>query len=122
MRLPTWHAVSSVFVVGALTLLTGAGSAETRLTRLTTPPAVPVTGISVTMYCEQDSILCQAVASGGGGSYNFVWTNANEGLTEGNSSEAAPQCWSGHNKFTVSVSVTDGLGGSGSASNYFVCP
>jgi hypothetical protein len=119
MRLPTWHAVSAAFLVVALTLLPGAGSAETRLT---TPPAVPVTGISVTMYCDQSSILCQAVASGGSGSYNFVWTNANEGYTEGNSSEASPQCWSGHNKFTVSVSVTDGMGGSGSASKYFVCP
>ncbi len=103
----------------ALTLLPGTASAETRLT---TPPAVPVTGISVTMYCDQDSILCQAVASGGSGSYNFVWTNANEGETEGNTSEAAPHCWSGHDKFTVSVSVTDGMGGSGNASKYFVCP
>jgi hypothetical protein len=119
MRLPTWHAVSAAFLVVALTLLPGAGKAETGLT---TPPAVPVTGISVTMYCTQDSITCEAVASGGSGSYDFVWTNANEGYTEGNYSEASPQCWSGHNKFTVSVSVTDGMGGSGGASKYFVCP
>ncbi|HEX6095006.1 MAG TPA: hypothetical protein VF432_01685 [Thermoanaerobaculia bacterium] len=101
-----------------LTLLPGAGRAETGKTA----PAVRTTGITVTMYCTSDSITCEAVATGGSGGYSFAWTNAELGYTEGNYSEAAPQCWSGHNKFTVSVTVTDGLGATGTASKYFVCP
>ena len=118
MRLPTPHGVAAVGLAAALMALPGAGRAETR------PSAAPVPAeaISVSLYCESDAIFCQAIASGGTGPYTFVWTNANEGYTEGSSSEAAPQCWSGHNKFTVSVTVTDGLGATGTASQYFVCP
>lgn len=111
---------SALFAASLLLTLTllPASAAETRPS--STPK--PATGITVTMSCTQDSISCEAVASGGSGNYSFVWTNATEGVTDGNYSEAAPHCWSGHTKFTVSVAVTDDASGSGSASKYFVCP
>jgi hypothetical protein len=117
MRLLTGRGVSAASLVVVLTLWAGAGAADLRQSA-----QVRTTGITVTMQCTSDSISCEAVASGGSGSYTFVWNNASEGYTEGNYSEAAPYCWSGHNKFTVSVTVTDSLNATGTASKYFVCP
>jgi hypothetical protein len=113
MRVPKFRAVTSAALAAALTAIPGAGRAETH--------AAPA-AISVNLQCTSDSITCEAVAWGGTGAYSFVWTNAEEGYTEGSYSEAAPHCWSGHSKFTVSVTVTDGLGATGTASRYFVCP
>lgn len=112
MRIPIFRTVSAVSLAVALSAFSGAGSAE----------AAPAHALSVSMYCESDAITCDAYASGGTGGYTFSWTNANEGGTSGNQSTAGPHCWSGHTRFTVSVTVTDGLGATATASKYFVCP
>lgn len=118
MRLPTFRELSAALLAMALTAFSGAGRAEAR----TSEPAAPPLALSVSLYCSSSAINCQAIASGGTGGYSFTWTNANEGLTDGSSSEAAPQCWSGHTRFTVSVTVTDGTAATATASKYFVCP
>jgi hypothetical protein len=118
MRLPTYRGLSVPSFVVALTAFSGAGTAEAR----PSAPAAHAQALSVSMNCEADAINCQAIAIGGTGGYAFTWTNANHGSTEGNSSEASPHCWSGHTKFTVSVTVTDGTAATATASRYFVCP
>jgi hypothetical protein len=79
---------------------------------------------TVSLSCYPDGQWCEATASGGNpGEYSFEWSwPAIEQDDANGYSTANVVCYPAYGWFTISVTVSDGNGGTGSASAWLFCP
>jgi hypothetical protein len=102
-------------------LLLGAAATPERPANAQPGSGAPAGVLSVTMSCQSDASLCEAIASGGTGGYTWTWYGADETGGEEDSSVAVPHCW-GNSEIRVRVQVTDGNAAFATTSRLVSCP